>query len=374
MYAQWSCNRRVFVGSVLSGMAVAGHRAQSSESAARKLIRPPALRRGDTIALISPGKAIGFAHKPETLDVAVAALERDGYRVKVMPHAREMTAGKQAGNIQQRMEGVNTALRDPDVRVVMGTVGGGGTLDVVRNDMLDWDALQHDPKIICGYSDLACLNVAAYLRFGLITIDGPLAVFHWGCQPEPPRYGTESIQRIVGNAAPAGKLKPPATFSRNPFEFFGEEDMARRLHPTTPWRWFNRGTAQGRLLALTPVQLLEFADAGIHVPLDGHIWCLDVWTGSDRVCNALQGVIDRGMLKGVRGMVVGRPASFNQETRPSTERWDSILAAAVADTDIPVLIDVDSGHTMPRMTIPNGVMATLDSTNDLFSIDEPAVS
>ena len=52
---------------------------------------------------------------------------------------------------------------------------------------------------------------------------------------------------------------------------------------------------------------------------------------------------------------------------------DSAFDQDVLNSDVPVLVDVDTGHTIPRLTIPNGVMATLDSSRDLFRIDEPAV-
>lgn len=47
--------------------------------------------------------------------------------------------------------------------------------------------------------------------------------------------------------------------------------------------------------------------------------------------------------------------------------------AHVAPYPIPVLVDVDFGHTDPRLTLPIGAQASLDSAEDLFSLDEAAV-
>ena len=48
----------------------------------KKLLYPPTLKSGDTIAILAPAGKI----KPEVVNPAVRVLEEEGYRVKVMPH------------------------------------------------------------------------------------------------------------------------------------------------------------------------------------------------------------------------------------------------------------------------------------------------
>lgn len=339
----------------------------------RNSIYPPSLRRGDTIALISSGSAIGRRHKVETLDVAIAALEELGYQVRVMPHARGHAPNGCAGTLEERVADLNTALTDPDIKMVMGTVGGGGTFEVVCSGLVDWDALHSEPKLLCGYSDLAYLSVAAYLQLGLITLDGPLAVFHFGCLPKPLDYGTESFHRVATRPQPAGQLAPPPQMSYNPFELSGPDDVSRRMHPPTPWRWLRTGKAAGRLLALTPVQVVAFLEAGFDLSFKDHIWCLDAWVGEAEYGDALRRVAACGLLDDVAGLVVGRPVNMEKEQRPATDQWDAALNDVLVGKEIPVLIDVDCGHTTPRLTVPNGVQATLDSESQVFHIDEAAV-
>ena len=284
------------------------------------LIRPPALRRGDLIALVSPGNAIGRNHKLKTLDTAVAAIEKDGYRVKVMTHARAEAKDGRAGTLEERVSDLNLAFADPAVRLIMGTVGGGGTLDVVRSDKLNWDEIRRRPKLICGFSDLSFLTVAAHVRLGLVTLDGPLAVFHWGCLPHPSVYATQSFIRVASGLDIPFAQRPTKNISLDPFEFSGKEDRDRRLRPASKWR-LQQGQVQGRLLAIRADQLLDLVDAGIDVPLRDRIWCLDpiLATAAERA--AMLRVRDRGLLKGVAGIVVGRPFAFGN--RPVTSRKDT---------------------------------------------------
>ena len=337
------------------------------------LVRPPALRPGDLIALVSPGNAISSNHKPETLDTAIAALEKDGYRVKVMPHARAQGKDGRAGTLAQRVSDLNLAFSDPAVRLIMGTVGGGGTLDVVRSDKLNWAALSQRPKLICGFSDLSFLTVAAHVCLGLVTLDGPLAVLHWGSLPHPPSYATRSFRRAAAGSDVPWDQHPAKQVSLDPFEFSGQKDQDQRLRPAQKWKWLQQGRVQGRLLAIRADQILDLLKAGIDVSLKGRIWCVDPLLATDTERSAMLRVRDQGLLKGVAGIIVGRPFAFGKRRVTSRKIVEAMICELTANLRVPVLTDVDCGHTIPRMTIPNGVLATLDSHRNRLRFDESAV-
>jgi muramoyltetrapeptide carboxypeptidase LdcA involved in peptidoglycan recycling len=78
-----------------------------------------------------------------------------------------------------------------------------------------------------------------------------------------------------------------------------------------------------------------------------------------------------GVLDQVRGMIFARPYGYtdsdhlllHEVIRERTARWT-----------IPVLADVDAGHTSPILTLPIGCRTRLDSSRDLLEITEAAVS
>jgi muramoyltetrapeptide carboxypeptidase LdcA involved in peptidoglycan recycling len=127
--------------------------------------------------------------------------------------------------------------------------------------------------------------------------------------------------------------------------------------------------AQGRLLAIRPGQLLDMLAAGFELSLKDRIWCLEPVD-----VRALRQVYQRGLLGRVAGIVAARLFSYDGQPNKSTEQSDATLKEITAEIDVPILADVDCGHTIPRLTIPNGVLATLDSQRNLFSFDEPAVT
>ena len=57
----------------------------------------------------------------------------------------------------------------------------------------------------------------------------------------------------------------------------------------------------------------------------------------------------------------------------TTQTLEDIILEHTSSYSFPILMNVDCGHPNPRLTMPNGVLATLDAHNNLFSIDESAV-
>jgi muramoyltetrapeptide carboxypeptidase LdcA involved in peptidoglycan recycling len=89
----------------------------------------------------------------------------------------------------------------------------------------------------------------------------------------------------------------------------------------------------------------------------------------DEVGGYLSALISRGALRGVRGLVLGRPYGYTDEDKKRL--WAAVMATA-GELDIPILADVDCGHTDPMLTLPFGVSATLDCDGGTFSMNEVA--
>jgi muramoyltetrapeptide carboxypeptidase len=363
---------RYMTWGLASGLAISSLSCKKKDlSSTAGLLRPPALREGDLVALVSPADAIGHSHKLETLETVIRAIKRDGFRVQVMPNARNHSEDGRAGTLEERVADLNMAFADPNVRLILATVGGAGTLEVISSDQLDWEALHRYPKLICGYSDIAFLTAAVYLRLGMVTLNGPLAVQHWGCLPQPVPYGTQSLLRVAAGSKVPFIQHPPEKVSLDPSEFSSQADQDQRLQPAENWQWFQSGKAQGRLLVLRADQILKMINAGIEVSLKDHIWCVEPLL-ADKDRRYMLQVRDQGLLRGIAGLVVARPFAL-----PGRSPWPpGPIEETLRDMNlsVPILTNVDFGHTIPRMTIPNGVLATLDSEQKIFRFDEPATA
>lgn len=132
------------------------------------MIKPPALKRGDLVALFNPA---GYADDA-LIQRATANIERLGFRVA---HARHLRAsrGNTAGTIGQRLTDLHTLFAQREVRALWAARGGSGSAQILP--YIDYRLIARNPKIVIGYSDLTSLLLALHARTGLVTFHGPVA-------------------------------------------------------------------------------------------------------------------------------------------------------------------------------------------------------
>jgi muramoyltetrapeptide carboxypeptidase LdcA involved in peptidoglycan recycling len=75
------------------------------------------------------------------------------------------------------------------------------------------------------------------------------------------------------------------------------------------------------------------------------------------------------------GLIFGRPGGSNNSA--SFEAYDQAILEAVRDeagmTNVPIITQMDFGHTDPIMTLPFGILAEIDCGAQSFSMVESAV-
>lgn len=116
-------------------------------------IFPAPLKKGDLIAITSPAGPIA----EDVVMGAKKVLEKEGWRVKVMPHALGRH-GIYAGTDDDRFADLADALTDPEVKAVMCSRGGYGVVHIMeRLDNID---LRKNAKWVIGFSDISALHAA----------------------------------------------------------------------------------------------------------------------------------------------------------------------------------------------------------------------
>lgn len=119
------------------------------------MIIPPALRPGDTIAIIPTARAI----TGEELKAGIALVESWGLKV-------DLGAGvgrkrfQQAGTAEERAADLQAALEDEAVKAVWCARGGYGTVHLL--ELLNLSVLRKHPKWVVGFSDVTVLHSALH--------------------------------------------------------------------------------------------------------------------------------------------------------------------------------------------------------------------
>lgn len=125
----------------------------------------PALRPGDTIAVVAPAGPAA----PADLTAGLALLAAR-YRIRPAENLFERQ-GYLAGSDARRRDALNRALADPEVRGIFCSRGGYGVQRILAG--LDAGALRADPKPVVGFSDVTALLCWARLQ-GVVAVHGPV--------------------------------------------------------------------------------------------------------------------------------------------------------------------------------------------------------
>lgn len=310
------------------------------------ILKPPRLRKGDTIGLVSPASPPSSGEK---IEKGVRYLEHLGYRVEVGKHVLDQN-GYLAGSDEDRAADFNAMIRAKTVKAVFAIRGGYGTPRILP--LIDFAALRRNPKILVGYSDLTALQLAAYRKMGLVTFSGPMAgVEMWnGIDP----YTEEHFWRLITSAAPPGVLANPP-----------EENLG----------FSGSRNVSGKLLGGNLSLVISILATPYSPQYERSLLVLEeVDEAPHRVDRMFTQLFHSGILNKISALILGhftdcRPVD---PSKPSLT-VDQVLRDVINKLSIPVIINLQYGHIPKKLTIPFGIRARLHPSESLLEIRESAV-
>ena len=297
---------------------------------------PPALQRGQRVAIVSPARKIGAAE----LAPAIATLKDWGLEVEL----GESIAGDHhqfAGHDDLRRRDFQRQLDDPSIRAILCARGGYGTARIV--DGLDFSRFGEQPKWIAGFSDITVLN-SHLLRLGYASIHGVMPVlFH----QEGGDQALESLRRALFGEAPL------------PIEAL--------QHP------LNRlGTATGELVGGNLSLLHTITSTTSQASFDGRILFLeDLDEYLYHIDRMMLHLHRSGQLAGLAGLVVGHFSQMRDNTVPFGTTALEIIDAYARLYNFPVGHGFPIGHEATNAAVVVGqVMHLTVGTNgaQLYSL------
>ena len=107
-----------------------------------------------TIAICAPGRPGNSSE----VDLGIRLLQEAGYKVKVMPNARNNEHNKKMVDVKLRAADFVQAWLDPEVDAIVCVRGGSGSAGVAAR--LDWEKLRSRKIPVAGFSDITSLHSA----------------------------------------------------------------------------------------------------------------------------------------------------------------------------------------------------------------------
>ncbi len=303
------------------------------------ILKPPRLKVGDTVAVVSPATMI-LKHELKYINLV---LGQQKLKVKVGTHTLDRY-GYLAGKDVDRAADINAMFADDEVKALVTTTGGWGSSRILP--LLDYDLIRKNPKIIIGYSDITALLLAIYARSGLVTFHGPFGTSTWN------KFSVGYLKDILFEGK-AMTLQPPTNIVKT----------------------ITGGKARGRLVGGNLSVLTAMVGSNFLPDWRGKILFVEeIREDVYRVDRMLTHLSLAGILQQLEGFV------FTQCTRcldeednfPTLTLWQ-VLLDHIRPLAIPAWYGTAIGHIRDKFTVPLGVEVEIDASRGTIKMLETAV-
>ena len=300
----------------------------------------------------------------DCIELATKRLEELGLKVTFGKYVYETTGDYAMASVEHRVEDIESAFKDKNVKAILTAIGGLNTNQVLS--YIDYDIIKNNPKILCGYSDVTSLLDTVYAKTGLVTYYGP----HFSTFGEKKgfEYTLEYFKKMFFEDEPID-IKPSKQWSCDAWSIDQEN---RNFIPNDGILLINEGNAEGTIVGgnLGSINLLQGTE---FMPnLKNSILFLEyVAEGEDKsssylmIDRLLQSIIHLPDFKYVKGLVLGRSI---KEVQMTSDKWIRLIKSKKELENIPVIANYDFGHTTPMITFPIGGKAKIQAINGNVSL------
>jgi len=320
---------------------------------------PEKLEQGDEVRVIAPSQSMAIISN-ETREIANKRFEDMGLKITFGKHVEESDMVR-SSSVESRIEDLHNAFADKNVKAVLPVIGGFNSNQLL--DYIDWDLIKNNPKIFCGYSDITALNNAIYAKTGIVNYSGP-AYSTFG-QKKHFEYTLEYFKKAMFKSEEF-EIKPSDEFTDDRW-YLNQED--RKPIKNEGFWIINEGEAEGKILGgnISTFYLLNGTQYRPEFTKDTILFLEDdEWLGEDTILSFdrnLQSLISQNDFDNVSGIVIGR---FQLNSKMTREKLDFIINGKKELKDMPIIANIDFGHTSPLITLPIGgrVSLVVENNND----------
>ena len=321
-----------------------------------KKIIPNRLRVGDEIRVISPSRSITVINE-DIINKAVETLEKMGFKVTFGKNVSHIiNTNYKCASIEDRVSDLHDAFEDKNVKCILTAIGGFNVNQLL--DYIDYELIQNNPKIICGYSDITALTNSITAKTGLVTYSGP-QFFSFGME-QGLEYTVEYFKKMFMDDKSKIKIEPSNEWSND--SWMKNQDK-RIFIKNEGMKVLNDGIGNGTIIGgnLCTLNLLQgtsympkFKDLILFIEDDALVPSKYYQKEFDR---NLQSLLQSLYNCNIKGIVVGRSEIVSEM---NIDKWKEIFCSKKELQNIPIIVDCDFGHTTPVFTFPIGGEAKIE--------------
>lgn len=342
------------------------------------MIKPSKLKKGDTVATISLSwGGAGDDVIIERYKLAKKRLTEDfGLKVIETEHSLKGTEFTY-NNPKLRAKDLMDSVKDKNIKAIISNIGGDDSMRLLP--YIDFDVIRDNPKIFMGYSDTTIGHFMFY-KAGVTSFYGPAILVEFAENVKMHEYTVKSIMDMLFTSEPAGEIVESHVWTSEelPWNDIENSKIQRKLKENTGYELLQgTGVVRGELIGGC-ITVLDWIRGTKLCPqieeFDGKILFLETAEDKpspDEVKYYLRNLAYSGILDRINGIIFAKPYD-----EMYYEEYKEVIKKVMKEAgreDLPVLYNLNFGHTSPMMILPYGVKSEINCDDVTFSILESGV-
>ena len=342
------------------------------------MIKPERLRKGDKVAIVSLSSGIlgekEFVHKYE---LGKKRLEEEfGLEVIAMPNALKGIKYIYE-HPEKRAEDLMNAFKDKSIKAIICAIGGDDTIRLLP--YIDYEVIKQNPKIFMGFSDTTANHLMMY-KAGLISYYGPALMCDFAEYVDMYDYTENAVRDLLFEAKDNYEIKK-CEYWTNEHISWCEENMNKAKTRIKDSKGYEVIQGSGKVTG----KLFGGCLDAFPIYIGTEVWPkLEEWKDKilfletseekpnpDFITYYLRNLGAQGILNVVKGIIVGKP-----QNEKYYEEYKDVYRKILKEfdrEDMPVLYNVNFGHSSPIGIIPYGIECELDVDNKKIKLIDAVV-
>ena len=280
----------------------------------------PVLKKGDTIVLVTPAKAI----ESKYIYLAKALFESWGLLVEIGKYA----AGRNnyfSGTDEERLADFQWALDHSKAKAIVTNRGGYGSVRIAPR--ADFTKFKDNPKWVVGFSDVTVFHNQMHQQFGFPSVHAMAPLY---------------LDKLNEQSPSIISLKK-ALFGEN-LEYLISSTAFNRL-----------GEAEGELVGGNLAIVSSLVGTSLDIDTQGKILFLEEISEYAYKLDRMMRTLDlSGKLRGLVGLVIGGLTDIKSSEETFGISSEQIILDVVKDYDFPVLFNFPAGHQLDNRALVLG--------------------
>ncbi len=328
------------------------------------------LKKGDKIAILSPS----FAAPGMFPYVHELGLKRVREVFSLEP-VEFPTTRKLGASGEERARDLVSAFEDHEIKAVIASLGGDDQVTYIKH--LPREPFVNNPKPFFGYSDNSHFCNFLFLN-GIPSYYGACLLTQFAMQLEMDSYTTEYIKHALFDN---GEFELVASSNYNDMGLDWNDPSLLHTRRTywqnEGWYWDGNANTKGVLWGGCVESIDDMLRNGTPIPSDDSFKDIVIMLETSEeipsasyVYRVIRALGERGILKQAKGVLVGRPKAWEFDKQNTPQQKDEyrknqreviLHAFRQYNLDIPVVQNLNFGHTDPQIPMPYGNMVRIDS-------------